>query len=319
MSDDVLVLVEHDGHAVADVTFELVGKARQLASAFGGQVVAVLAGSPDLAGSLGAAARVLVVDDPAVSAYSPEALERAFLQVVRADAPRLVLTSTSTMGIDVAGALSVAWPAPLVSYVVDLQPDGSEVVVTSQIYGGKLMAEVGLGGATAICAVIAGSFPSEPGRSTEAPETELVAADGLGTSRTTSLALHEPESGGVDITAADVLVSVGRGIGSKDSLDVVQDLADALGAPLAASRPVIDQGWLSKPHQVGKSGKKVKPRAYLSFGISGAPEHLEGMRDAELIIACNTDADAPIFDVAHYGTTVDLFDLAPALVDQIQV
>jgi electron transfer flavoprotein alpha subunit len=94
-------------------------------------------------------------------------------------------------------------------------------------------------------------------------------------------------------------------------------LADALGAPLASSRPITDQGWLPKTRQVGKSGLKVKPRVYLAFGISGAPEHLEGMRDAELIIACNTDEQAPIFDIAHYGSTVDLFDLVPALAEKL--
>jgi electron transfer flavoprotein alpha subunit len=119
------------------------------------------------------------------------------------------------------------------------------------------------------------------------------------------------------LLAADLLVSVGRGIGSQDNLEEVQELADALGAPLSASRPVTDSGWLPKTRQVGKSGLKVKPKVYLTFGISGAPEHLEGMRDAELIIACNTDEAAPIFDVAHYGTTIDLFDLVPAINDKL--
>ena len=99
---------------------------------------------------------------------------------------------------------------------------------------------------------------------------------------------------------------------------MAQELADELGAPLAASRPVTDAGWLPKTRQVGKSGLKVTPKAYLMFGISGAPEHLEGMRDAELIIACNTDEQAPIFDVAHYGTTVDLFDLLPELTEKLE-
>jgi electron transfer flavoprotein alpha subunit len=143
------------------------------------------------------------------------------------------------------------------------------------------------------------------------------APPGLDDLRTTFLRMIAPEAGDVDITAADVLVSVGRGIGSQDNLELVQELADALGAPLASSRPITDQGWLPKTRQVGKSGLKVKPRVYLAFGISGAPEHLEGMRDAELIIACNTDEQAPIFDIAHYGSTVDLFDLVPALAEKL--
>jgi electron transfer flavoprotein alpha subunit len=140
---------------------------------------------------------------------------------------------------------------------------------------------------------------------------------GLGDVRMSLQQVFEPEAGDVDITTADLLVSVGRGIGSEDSLELVTELADALGAPLSASRPVTDSGWLPKTRQVGKSGLKVKPRAYLAFGISGAPEHLEGMRGAELIIACNTDPKAPIFDVAHYGTTEDLFDLVPELTEKL--
>lgn len=317
MSDDILVLAEHDGQSVSDITFELLGAARELASGSGGQVAVALVGGAGLASTLGGASTLYLVDASPAATYSPEVFEKAFLAVVKEVDPRLVLTGTSTMGIDVAGALSVAWPAPLVSYVVGLKAEGSELVATSQIYGGKLMAEVAIDAPHAICEVIAGSFPADAGRAASSPEVREVTVAGLESARTAALGVHEPDTGGVDITAADVLVSVGRGIGSKDNLEVVQELADAIGAPLAASRPVTDQGWLPKPHQVGKSGKKVKPRAYLAFGISGAPEHLEGMRDAELIIACNTDPNAPIFDVAHYGTTADLFDLAPELAEKL--
>ncbi|MDA8072022.1 MAG: electron transfer flavoprotein subunit alpha/FixB family protein [Actinomycetota bacterium] len=317
MSNDILVLAEHDGQAVSDITFELLGAARRLASGSGGQVAVALVGGAGLTGTLGAASTVYVVDGTSGAIYSPEVFEKAFLGVLKEADPRLVLTGTSTMGIDVAGALSVAWPAPVVSYVVGLEAEGTELVATSQIYGGKLMAEVAIGGPHAICAVIAGSFPADAGRSDGTPEVREVAVAGLDSARTTPRGVHEPDTSGVDIAAAEVLVSVGRGIGGKENLEVVQELADALGAPLAASRPITDQGWLPKPQQVGKSGKKVKPRAYLAFGISGAPEHLEGMRDAELIIACNTDPNAPIFDVAHYGTTADLFDLAPELAEKL--
>jgi electron transfer flavoprotein alpha subunit len=122
----------------------------------------------------------------------------------------------------------------------------------------------------------------------------------------------------VDITKEAVLVSVGRGIGSQDNIPIVQDLADALGAAVSCSRPIVDQGWLPKTRQVGKSGMSVKPRLYIAIGISGAPEHLEGMRGAATIVAINTDSGAPIFDVAHYGVAADLFDLLPLLTERIR-
>jgi len=130
--------------------------------------------------------------------------------------------------------------------------------------------------------------------------------------------LIEPEAGDVDITAAEKLVSVGRGIGSQDDIELAQDLADALGAAVSASRPITDSNWLPKTRQVGKSGVSVTPKLYLSLGISGAPEHLEGMKNSELIIAVNTDPSAPIFDVAHYGTTNDLFEVAEAMLEQLE-
>ena len=319
MGNDVLVLAEHQGGSLADVTFELLGKAKEVAGALGGQVIVALFGNPGLAGELGVADLVLSMDGPALASYTPEAYEKALAHIVEERQPRLVLLATTTAGLDVAASLSVTWDAPLVSYVVGLAAEGDALVATAQIYGGKLMAEVALEGDRAIGAVTAGSFPADAGRGTGSATVEDVPAPAeLGAGlRTTFIEMLVLEVGDVDITAAEVLVAVGRGIGNEGDVELVQELADAMGAPLAASRPITDLGWLPKSRQVGKSGVKVKPRAYLMFGISGAPEHLEGMRDAELIIACNTDAHAPIFDVAHYGTTADLFDLLPALTEKL--
>jgi electron transfer flavoprotein alpha subunit len=317
MANDILVLADHIGGQLSDATAELVGKAKELAGATGGQAVVALLGAPALAGQIGGADTVLTVDHPALAAYNPEAWEKALLGVVTERQPRLVLIANSTIGMDLGAGLSAAWDAPLVAYTVGLNADGGEVVATAQVYGGKLLAEVAINGDRGICTVVAGSFLAA-GAGAGSPAVEALAPPaGLDDLKTSFLTMLEPEGGDVDITAADLLVSVGRGIGSQDNLDEVQELADALGAPLSASRPVTDAGWLPKTRQVGKSGLKVKPKVYLTFGISGAPEHLEGMRDAELIIACNTDAAAPIFDVAHYGTTVDLFDLVPALTEKI--
>lgn len=327
MANDILVLADHLKGQLSDATFELVGKARELAGAAGGQAVVALLGAPELASELGGADAVLTVDHPSLADYTPEAWEKALLHVVQERHPRLVLIANTTIGMDLGAGLSVAWPAPLVAYTVGLAAEDGAVVATAQVYGGKLLAEVAIEGDRGVCTVIAGSFPADAGRApaisggapgTGSPAVESVAPPPeLDSLRTSFLALVEPEAGDVDITTAEALVSVGRGIGSQDNVELVQELADAIGAPLSSSRPITDLGWLPKTRQVGKSGLKVKPKVYLTFGISGAPEHLEGMRDAELVIACNTDPQAPIFDVAHYGTTVDLFDLVPALTERL--
>ncbi len=316
---NVMVLAGRVGKDLTESTFELVGKARELADAWGGQVEVARFGTADPATALGVADTVVSIDHPALSDYVPEAYEVALRHVLAERSPRLLLLPNDTMGLDLGSALSVLWDAPQAAYVVGLEADGDTPVATCQILGGKILAEVEITGERGICTVVSGAFPAAAGQGGDG--AELVALDppaALESPRMSLQQLIEPQGGDVDITTADLLVSVGRGIGSKDDLDTVQELADALGAPLSASRPVIDSGWMPKSRQVGKSGLKVKPKAYLSFGISGAPEHLEGMRDAELIIACNTDAAAPIFDVAHYGTTVDLFDLVPAIVEKLE-
>src|SRR5437763_3140412 len=317
MANDILVLADHLRGQLSDTTAELVGKAKELAGATGGQAVVALLGAPEIAERITGADSVITVEHPSLGDYTPEAWEKTLIHLVNERQPRLVLIANTTIGMDIGAGLSAAWGAPLVAYTVRLVAEGSDLVATAQVYGGKLLAEVAIPGDRGICTVVAGSFPAAAAGGGSPTGEAMAPPDGLDDLKTSFLTMVEPEGGDVDITAAELLVSVGRGIGSQDNLEEVQELADGLGAPLSASRPVTDAGWLPKTRQVGKSGLKVKPKVYITFGISGAPEHLEGMRDAELIIACNTDAAAPIFDVAHYGTTVDLFDLVPALTDKL--
>jgi electron transfer flavoprotein alpha subunit len=317
MAVAVLVVSERLVGEVPDVTFELLGKGKELATSLGGELGVAVIGSGVGELPFGAADVAYVVDDPVLSSYAPSVFERALRAVVEAASPSVVLMSTGTAGIDLAASLAASLGAPMASYAIDLATEGETIVATSQLYGGKLLAEVALEGRPAVVSVIPGSFPADAGRAGGAPRIEAVPVAGLGEVGAQGMSIREPEATGVDITASDLLVSVGRGIGSKENLELVQELADVLKVPLAASRPIIDQGWLPKPHQVGKSGKKVKPAVYLALGISGAPEHLEGMRSAGTIIACNTDPKAPIFEVAHYGTTVDLFDLVPELTERL--
>jgi electron transfer flavoprotein alpha subunit len=318
MSGNVLVLAEHIGGQISEVTYELLGKAKELAAGWGGTAEVAVFGPTGLTSQLDGADVVVSVDHAALADYLPEAYERALQRVLQERSPRLLLMSNATIGLDLGAALSVLWEAPLAAYVTDLQAEGDSVIATSQVLGGKVLAEVEIAGERGICTVVGGAFPAAAGQESGSHEVVSVSVAELDSLTMTLRQVVEPQGGDVNITAADLLVSAGRGIESQENLELVQELADALGAPLSASRPVIDSGWLPKTRQVGKSGLKVKPKAYLSFGISGAPEHLEGMRNAELIIACNTDENAPIFDVAHYGTTEDLFDLVPLLAEKVQ-
>jgi len=314
----VLVVAERVIGEHSDTTFELLGKGRELANAMGGELGVVVLGSGATGAPFGVADTVYAVENAGLGNYAAPNWEAGVAAAIKVAEPKVVLLSTGTVGIDLGGSLAATFGAPLASYVIDLSWEESHVVATSQLYGGKLLAEVELAAPMVLLTVIPGSFPADAGRSGGSPRVETVEiGEGLnGANR--GVAVKEPESTGVDITATPLLVSVGRGIGSEANMEVVMELAEVLKVPLSASRPIIDQGWLPKPHQVGKSGKKVTPTIYLALGISGAPEHLEGMRSSEMIIACNTDPKAPIFEVAHYGTTADLFDLVPALVERLE-
>jgi electron transfer flavoprotein alpha subunit len=319
MTPDIYVVVEHFESQIADITFELLGRARDLATAAGGRAVAVVVGQAlrPLAGELGAADAVVLCEDARLAHYTPEGHQRALAALLRPRAPRATLVPNTAQGMDLAAGLAAALGWPLVAYCRDVRLEGGRLLATSQIYGGKILAEAEVGGPSAVFSVLAGSFPAGAGRRAGHPAIELVAA-ATGPARVRFKRLIRPEGGDVDITREARLISVGRGIQSKENLSLVEELAAALGGAVSASRPIVDQGWLPKTRQVGKSGMTVKPKLYLAAGISGAPEHLEGMRDAECIVAINTDVNAPIFNVAHYGVTADLFDVLPALAAKIR-
>jgi electron transfer flavoprotein alpha subunit len=166
--------------------------------------------------------------------------------------------------------------------------------------------------------MIPGGYKSELGQSAQAPAVTTVTAPALDNLRVSLKQYIEPDTSDVDISKETLLVSVGRGIQNKDNIELANELAAALGCAVCASRPVVDQGWIPTTRLVGKSGKRVKPKVYLALGISGAPEHVEGIGDSDMIIAINTDPNAPIFNVAKYGAVMDLLDLTPALTEKVK-
>ncbi len=313
MSNDVFVITEHMDGKFSDVSFEMVGKARELAKALGGQAVAVVVGS-GVTSNVFASDSTIHVDDAALSQFNPEAYAKVIEALIRERSPKVVMFGWTVTGMDVAAWLSAKLGVPCAAYAKDVRVEGGSLVVSCQAYGGKLTAEVAPEGEMAIVACLAGSFPAEAGQGSTAAEKIASPVD-LSGLKMKFVEMLKPVAGDVDITAQTKLVSVGRGIGGKENIELAEELAEKLGAVVSASRPVVDAGWLPRTRQVGKSGLKVKPKLYLMLGISGAPEHLEGMKSAELIIAINTDKKAPIFNVAHYGATADLFEVAEAMLE----
>ncbi len=315
----ILVCTETRAGQLDAVSLELLGAARSVASA-GDDVVALVVGSDvqQAAAALGAADRIVAAIDPKLAVPTAEAYASLLHEVVAAQAPDLVLIAYSATGLDVAGDVATRAKRPLVAYVIGLARKGAGLTAVSQVYGGKIVATTEIEGPS-ILMVNPGAFaeavpaPAAPDRiislnSTSALQhlkVELVGED-------------LPNLADVDLATADRIVCVGRGIGDAEGVAQASELASLLSAEIAGSRPVVDNGWLPKLRQVGKSGRKVKPKLYLALGVSGAPEHLEGMGRSDLIIAVNTDAKAPIFGAAHYGATCDLFDLVTALTERLQ-
>ena len=316
---DILVLAEASPDAVAGITHELLGAARQLAASTGGEVVALLLGQgvAARADELKAADRVLVIEDPQLAGFSPDPYVAVLQSVIDFVQPRAVLIGTTTIGLDVGPLVATRLEAPLVRNCQQITMADTVLKATCNLCGGKLLADVTVERSPAVVMILPGAFhpaPSPGGGAVEiTPVPVPLHSDAI---RFEEMIL--PEAGDVDITQEDCLVAIGRGIQQQDNVELAEELAEALGGQLAGSRPVIDQGWLPATRQVGKSGMIVKPKLYLALGISGAPEHQEGMQNADLIIAVNTDPGAPIFDVAHYGTELDLLDLLPALTEAVK-
>jgi electron transfer flavoprotein alpha subunit len=317
MSQDIYVAIEHLQGKVTDSSYVMLAGARALSGSTGGQVVAVLLGNnaQGLAGNL-AADKVLYIDHAALADFTSDAYLAALSGLIQAQAPRAVIFGHSSIGMDLASGLSVKLGLPVVSSCRNFTADGKFVC---QICGGKIMAEGDLPSPTALITMVQGGYKVEQGQSTQAPPVTSVPAPALDGLRITLKQYIEPDTSDVDITKEKMLVSVGRGIQNKDNIELANELAAALGCAVSSSRPVVDQGWMPTTRLVGKSGKHVKPKIYLALGISGAPEHVEGMGDSEVIIAVNTDPNAPIFNIAKYGTTTDMFDLLPVLTEKVKL
>ncbi len=318
MAGNVWVLAEHWRGRLSDLTGEGLALGRELASGFGSRLEVVLLGhgAQGLVARLGAADGVLSVDHPSLAEPNPEAYARALATLLETRKPQLLVVPLSNVTADVIGLLPARLHIALVNFCRDARVVDGKVEARCVLYGGKLETTLTVAGVPAVVGLLPGSRAADA--ATAAPAVEEVTLDLPAEGKVRFERYIDPAPGDVDVTQQNVLVSVGRGIQTQDNIALAEELAAALGGVVSASRPVIDQGWLPLTRQVGKSGATVKPKLYFAAGISGAPEHVEGMKGAELIVAVNTDPGAPIFAVAHYGIVGDALEVLPALTAAVQ-
>ncbi len=305
-----LIVGEIQEGVLREATLELVAAAREI----GGDVVSLLIGSgiEDLGEELvkKGGGKVLVADNPGFENYTADAYAQAIRKAVEAESPELILISNTPNGWDVAPKVAAALDAGIVTDVFKIEQDGGELVFIRRLFNGRFNGRYRIAGSPRIATMQPGA--SAPYEGSESGNVERL--DVAPESRTKVVGMRAAEAGGHDLTKAEIIVSGGRGLAKPDNFqEVLQPLVDALGAQMGASRPVVDAGWLPHNYQVGSSGQIVQPKLYIAVGISGAIQHLVGMKNSNYIISINKDADAPIFEVADLGVVADLFEVVPAL------
>jgi electron transfer flavoprotein alpha subunit len=313
-----IVLQQRDGR-LHRMSWEAVAAGQRLATALGAEAEAVLLGADlgGLAAEIAGRARlaaVRVADHPGLRDYTPGGYVGALQPAIAAEAPAWVVFPHTYQTVDYMARLAQATGAGLVPEALALEPEPEGVVWTRPVLGGKMHARVrARGEGTTLVSVQSGAFPADGVEGGTAPVQAL--AEDLSGAVPDREILGIEEVGGdqVDLSRAGVIVAIGRGVGGADKMGPVRDLAAALGAEIGASRPVIDNGWLPRDRQIGSSGQTVAPRLYVAAGISGAIQHLVGMKGSSVVVAINKDPGAPIFTVAHYGIVGDLHEILPAL------
>ena len=302
----VLVVAEHLRGRVRDVTYELISAARELE---GPVAVAVIGREPLDVGRDGVDEVVHVKVDQ--DEFENDVYQAALETLIEERQPQAVLLGFTINSMGYGAAVAAKLGLGFASDVFAVSAEGEGIVATRAFYGSKVHGELEFPAGRPVLLLLRPTvWPQAEGSgSPSVTEVEL----GPVASRARHKDFQELERGDVDITTADFLLSIGRGVGEQENIAMFEELARKLGATLAVSRPLVDAGWMSNARQVGQSGKTVKPKVYLAFGISGAVQHLAGMKASETIIAVNTDPEAAIFDVAHYGAVADLFAVAEEL------
>jgi electron transfer flavoprotein alpha subunit len=324
MAQGVMVIAEQRDGEIRKVSYEAVSEGKRLADKSGWKVTAVLLGQniKDKAPKLGhyGADKVIVADDAKLAAYTADAYVAILADMVKADDPAFLITGASVQGKDLAARLSARLGVGMAQDCTVLSAEDGNLLAVRPIYAGKAYAKVGFSDKRPHMATNRPNvMPMNDPDTTRSPEiVEANVALDDGALKTRVVEVLRDQSGKVDLTEADKIVSGGRGMKGPEHFNILEDLAAAIGASVGASRSAVDAGWRPHADQVGQTGKVVSPNLYIACGISGAIQHLAGMSTSKLIVAINKDAEAPIFQRADYGVVDDLFKVVPALTEEVK-
>jgi electron transfer flavoprotein alpha subunit len=328
MADEVLVYTQQHNGKLGRPAWEALAAGQHLAADLGTQVAAVVLGH-DIAGLVAELAEVdlqevLPVDSPLLAEYTPDGYTQALREVIQQRQPRLVVFSHTYQARDFAPKLAASFGRGLASDCLGYRKEDGRLVFVRQVFQGKYCADIELSGeAPWFVSFQAATFREDSvarGATLASPSVITPASVSLTAEsiRTKPAAPFREAKQAVDLTQAEIIITVGRGIKAPENLEMVNKLAAALGGEVGASRPICDNGWLPLDRQIGSSGQTVAPKLYVGVGVSGAIQHLVGMKGARTIVAINKDKEAPIFEVATYGIVGDLFEVVPPLIEEIQ-
>jgi electron transfer flavoprotein alpha subunit len=320
MASGVLIVAEHREGKIRKISLELLGLGKKLAGNLGGGLSAVIIGKgvEGLAADLGkfGAEKVFVVEADALSTYSADGYAAAVAAAAKQADPALILIGSSSQGKDLAPRAAAKIGTGLASDCVDVMVDGGKVVCKRPVYSGKCFAKTVAVASPAMASIRPNVFPAAEAVNAAGAVVKVDA--GISAVKAKVKEVHAAGSGGVDLTEAERIVSGGRGMKAKEKFKILDDLAKVIGATVGASRAAVDSGYADVSSQVGQTGKVVNPTLYIAFGISGAIQHLAGMRTSKVIVAVNKDPEAPIFQKADYGIVDDLFKVVPIMTEELK-
>jgi electron transfer flavoprotein alpha subunit len=325
MGDTILAVVEQREGKLNRVSWETITAGQAIAAATGWGLEAAVVGSgvSSIASEVASkkVAKVYDIESPKLEPYTPDAFAAGLKQFLESKQPKLVLMPHTYQVRDFVPKLATAMGRTVISDCIGFKHEGGKLVFTRQMFQGKLAADVSFtSDAPWFVTFQNGAFrgdKAEAGASAAAVENVTVQIDD-GVIRNKPQEVFKEAKQAIDLTQAEIIVAVGRGIKEQKNIEIAKNLADALGGDLAASRPICDSGWLPMDRQIGSSGQTVAPKLYLALGISGAIQHIVGMKGSRAIIAVNKDSEAPIFEIADYAVVGNLFDIVPPLIEEVK-